>query len=239
MWGIGLLILLAIYVGVIKLLASLTSSRRSKRVVVFVAIAGPLIYPVLYHVYPSYHDFTKLCEADDRMTIHTVKSVDYLYLGSSSMCYKGFKHLSNYKGIECGYKPKENGERGNVRGIYRYVKGENWFSLSCGESCLTKPYRTLKEECQLACMQGIKIEQFTNPYDYKFAKKAIIKNRLYLNTNTIVANDEILAEFKNYTYYPYGNEWAKILGASSGSAPTIGCENRVSVDVTEVFKPNA
>ena len=180
-----------------------------------------------------------LCKAADRKVIHNTKSIDYLFLGEYSMCFNGFKYLNSYKGIECGYIPKENGEPGNIRGIYRYVKGENWESSTCGDNCLSKPWRSQEEECKMACMQSVKIDQFTNPYDYEIKKKAIVKNRLYLRENKIIADGEILAEFKNYTYYPYGNRWAKLLGASSGSAPTLSCENRVWINSTEVFRPNA
>jgi len=239
MWGIGLLVLLAIYIGIIKLFVRITDSRRYKMVIVFIAVAIPLAYPFQHKIYPSYHEFLELCEAGDRQTIHTIKSIDYFYLGDSSMCHKGFKYLNNFKGIECVYRPKENGKPGNTRGVYRYIKGENWSSSSCGERCGKMGYMTQKEACQLSCMQGVEIDHFKNPYDYEFTRGEIINNKLYAQKVAITANEEVLAEFKNYTYYPYGNTWAKILGASSGQAPTLSCATKVWIEINEVYKPNA
>ncbi|NRB39941.1 MAG: hypothetical protein HRU20_15980 [Pseudomonadales bacterium] len=238
MLGIGLLICLAIYIAIIKLLVRIIPSRTHKAVLVFMAVAFPLIYPFLHKIYPSYHQFISLCEASDRKIIHSIKHIDYLYLGSSSMCKNGFEDLANYKGIECDYKPKENREPGNDRGTFRYIRGENWSSPSCGENCLTKPYRIQKEECQLSCMESVKIEKFTNPFDHRFIKKEIIINKLYLNESTIIDGEEVLAVLKNYIYYPYGNTWAKILGASSSLAPRSYCENKLFIHNTEVYKPN-
>ena len=232
------LLLLAIYSGIIFSILSTTRTRKYKIVIIFLAVTIPVIYPFSYNIYPSHYKFVELCEADDRKIIHKTKNIDYLFLGEYSLCHDGFKYLNRYKGIECGYKPKENGERGNVRGVYRYIKGENWASSSCGENCLNKPYRSQKEECQLACMQSVNIDQFTNPFDYELTKKTIVNNRLYAIESKLIADGEVLAEYKNYTYYPYGNTWAKLLGASSGNAPTLSCEERKWIDSTEVYLPN-
>lgn len=237
MYGIGLLILLAIYAGIIKLLVRFIRSRKCKAIIISIAVAVPLIYPYIHLVSPSYSDFVELCEADDRKKIRSTKNIDYLYLGQASMCYNGFKYLSNYKGIECEFKPKENGEIGSVRGIYRYIKGENWLDSSCGESCLTKRSLSLKEECQFSCMKAVTIEQFTNPYEFKIRTGAIIRNKIDIAIVEFFYRGERMAEYKNYTYYPYGNTWAKILGGSSGSAPSSRCKNRVSVNVTEFLRP--
>lgn len=48
----------------------------------------------------------------------------------------------------------------------------------------------------------------------------------------------ILAETYNYTFYPYGNGWASILGASSGSAPSEKCEADARFNFYEITPPN-
>lgn len=238
MWGIGLLILLAIYLGMVGLLVRANHVQKYKKIIIFVAVATPLIYPFMHKVYLSHYKFVKLCEADDRKIMHSIRNVDYLFLGDYSNCYTGFKYLYNYKGVECGFKPKDNGEAGKVKGKYRYTRGASWSSSSCGETCLTEPNLFQKDKCQISCMQGVEIDTFTNTYDYKYTKKEIIQNRLYLNDTAIVSKSEVLAEFKNYTYYPYGNTWATILGASSGAAPKLSCKTKIFIKNTEVFTPN-
>lgn len=93
--GIILLIILAVYVGVVILLAKSVSIPKLKYSIIILAILSPLGYLNKHYVYPSYYQFIELCEAGDRKVIYKVKSVDNLYLGSSSECLEGFNYLSS------------------------------------------------------------------------------------------------------------------------------------------------
>lgn len=229
--GLFLLIPLVIYIGVTTLLVKMASLRRLKIFIVILAISFPIVYYNIYYFYPSYYKFIDLCEAGDRKVIYKVKSVDNLYLGRSSRCYRGFTYLASYKSVECEFSPKDNGELGHQRGVFGYVKGDNWLSSSCGKSCLEKPWRTQENECKFSCMKQVKIENITNPYTYEFTKKEIIKDTLYLNENSIVEREEVMATFKNYAYYPHGKNWI------GGRPPILSCSNKVFVKNTDIYKP--
>lgn len=47
----------------------------------------------------------------------------------------------------------------------------------------------------------------------------------------------VLAEVRRYTFYKYGTGWATILGAASGSAPSISCKERAKFDIQQITPP--
>jgi hypothetical protein len=239
MWGLGILVLLSIYIGLMIALIRRIESRTIKILIIISALALPSALPFLHLASPIRYQFESLCTAKDREVIYQVKPIDYIYLGESSMCTDGYKYLKSYNGIECEWAPKENKEPGNNKGMFRYIKGPNWSSAQCGETCLKKASFFQKEECQISCMKKVGIEKFSHPFSYKSENREIVKNKLYLHESSLMEEGEVMAKFKNYTYYPYGNTWAKILGASSGSAPAENCATRTFVQNTDVYKPSA
>ena len=45
---------------------------------------------------------------------------------------------------------------------------------------------------------------------------------------------------RSYTYYPYGDGWAKVLGAASGSAPSMSCSTPdKNWNLLDMYKPRA
>jgi len=235
MWGLGILITLIICVVIIIKWFTSSTKPKTLKVGILVAVAS---YPFLHYLYPSYHQFTSLCEAEDRKIIYRNSSVDYLYLGDGSMCNNGFEYLAKYKGVECNWSPKENDERGNHKGLFRYIRGENWSADSCTKGCLSQPNYTIKNQCLHSCMQLVKIKKITNHYTRTNSYKALMPNRLYVSESKVVDERGIIAATKNYTYYPYANTWAKILGAASGEAPSKKCAARLYVDKLEIYIPN-
>jgi hypothetical protein len=155
------------------------------------------------------------------------------------MCKDGYKYLNRYKGVECEWAPKTDGTLGNDNGMFRYTKGANWAGSQCGNGCLHKPYVAQEEACQISCMNKVKIEEFSHPFYYDSTQHEIAEGKLFAYEETLVGKEGVMAKFKNYIYYPYGNTWAKILGASSGSAPTERCEIEAFVKNTDVYKPTA
>lgn len=232
MWAIGFGILVALYVGAIKLLASVVSSSKKKKIIFRVSILLPIVTPFLFYAYPSYHQFRSLCTADDRKIISQVKTVDYLYLGRNSDCRHGFEHLSNYKGVDCEYAPK------GKKGIFRYIRGGNWSGASCVNDCRSDPRVTESQRCKFSCMQSVNIDKITNYYTIEYSDIKLIEDRLTGTESRIIDSGEVMAITKNYNYYPYGNTWAKILGLSSGTAPRLSCDEFMYIRNTDIYKPN-
>jgi len=164
--------------------------------------------------------------------------VDFIYLGRNSNCEDGFDYLSRYKGVECESAPKGEGYRGDWKGVYRYIKGENWDSSSCGNTCLTKRLYN-QDECYLSCMQPIEAYEFINPFTRDVFKSELVAKKLYLHKSRIIDEGEIMAIAKNYTYYPYGKRWYALwsLGTGLVHPPSMSCANEVVIDKTDVYKP--
>jgi hypothetical protein len=54
----------------------------------------------------------------------------------------------------------------------------------------------------------------------------------------LLVDGGVLAFGRDYTYYPYGNGWAKILGMASGSAPAMSCKTQfVPMDLRDAYRP--
>ncbi len=126
MWGLGILVVIVIYVSLIRLLAGIFDSPRNKLIFYSLTVAVPCAYPFMYLLYPSYHEFQNLCGQSDRVEIINTKFVDYFYLVRNEECSRGFTVLSkySYKGVECDIAPAEAGISGRTeRGMFRYERG--------------------------------------------------------------------------------------------------------------------
>jgi ribosomal protein S12 methylthiotransferase accessory factor YcaO len=90
-------------------------------------------------------------------------------------------------------------------------------------------------------MPQIEIDNFTNDYSRSNKSEWVVPNSLMVNIEEVVDPElGIMANAKNYTYYPYGNTWAKTLGMSSGNAPSKHCQERwAKLDIFEVYIPLA
>lgn len=60
--------------------------------------------------------------------------------------------------------------------------------------------------------------------------------KLYFTDRVLVSGGWEMARARDYTYFQYGNGWAKILGLASGTAPSLSCPVRFALlDVRDVF----
>lgn len=237
--AIALLLLYAYLV--LSLTVKAFSSRSAKNSISLIIVLSPIFYLFSYHLSPSYHQFKELCERADRKTIYTKKEVDFIYLGRSSHCEEGFEFLSTYKGIECDFAPKGDGLRGNWKDTYRYIRGDNWNSSSCGNTCKVKRGADKREVCYFSCMQQIDAYEFTNPFSRERVRSELASKRLYLVENRIVAEGEVMATAKNYRFYPYWDIWAAFWtlgGLAHGGAPRMSCDEDVFIDKTDVYRPS-
>lgn len=144
---------------------------------------------------------------------------------------RGFQLSFQLKGIECDISPKDNGELGLQRGIFRYVKDESWYGSSCEKGCLAK-FRSQERECKISCMKKMELEKFTNLHINERTEKEIIKDTLVLFENSIVDKEGVMATSKDYLYYPHGKSWI------GGRPPKLRCSNRLYLKVTDVYEPN-
>ena len=56
--------------------------------------------------------------------------------------------------------------------------------------------------------------------------------------DSLIIDGDVIAFGRDYTYYPYGDGWARILGGASGSAPSMRCKTAfVPLDLREAYKP--
>lgn len=241
MWGLGILVVLVIYVFFIRFLAGIFDNPRNKLIYYSVTVIVPCAYPFIYLLYPSYHEFQSLCNQRDRIEIFNTKLVDIFYLGKNSECSRGYTVLSkySYKGIECDIAPAEADIRVyNERGMFGYERGDNWSTPLCRDKCLNMNNLMEKRKCSYSCLKRNRTNDFTESYSYNLEKKEIIENRLVLFETRVVDNElGLMAKTKNYFYYPYGNTWAKILGADSGIAPKEKCNTQARINAHEIFKP--
>jgi len=239
--AVAIALLLTYVYFVLYLLYKIIKFRKLKYAVGLLIITSPIIYLFLYYLSPSYHQFKELCERDDRKTIYTKKEVDFIYLGRSSLCEEGFEFLSTYKGIECDFAPKGDGLRGNWKDTYRYIKGDNWNSSSCGNTCKVKRGADKREECYFSCMKQMDTYEFTNPFSRELVRSELASKRLYLVESRIVAEGEIMATAKNYRFYPYWDIWATFWtlgGLVHGGPPSMSCDEDVFIDKTDVYRPS-
>lgn len=226
MWGIGLLIFIGLCILIFKSVSSLLPPK-DKIIFKSLTIIILVTCPFWYYMSPSYYKFKNLCEKNDRVQIYQTAETDVIYEGNG--CFSGFKtlHMYDYKGMIC-------------RDTFSYERSENWDSEECQVQCMSNNINyTKRDTCIKNCLSSLYIDNedlsfYSN--DSKSTKIEIINNKLYSWVRTLT-NEKlgVMAKSINYTYYPYGNSWAKILGASSGSAPNIKCKSRANINIYEVF----
>ena len=237
MIGLGLLLVAWLYIWLgIKVSKNLKGNRLKLTLFWSAIVLIPTWFFLGHLLYPSYHQFKALCEANDRLEIFETREVNYLYLGDSSSCHIGIEYLNLYKGIECERAPKEKGEPGLVKGIFRFSRSEAWNSSSCNDRCTAKTQRHLERQCFWACSEKKNIESISNQYTYNYTRTPLVENRMYLAKKVMLENEKILARSKNYTYYPFGKD-ATMLNLASGSAPNLHCQTNYNIKVTDVFIP--
>jgi hypothetical protein len=229
MFGIGFLILIGILWLITKSLVGLLSP--NKRIYAWLSIGIVVVSaPFWYRLYPSYHQFTKLCSSPDRYAVKQKANVDFLYQGTSSVFFAFKAH--GHRGFK-GFDVKA-GDKGYVR----YMPNENWSSPICKQDCANPSIITWEKTCQTNCLTESAIDNPELEYLTSSSATTLIEDRLTTVTAEVVTiNGQKLAEEHIYTYYPYGNGWAKILGLASGSAPTLSCNSKSRIWSLEYITP--
>lgn len=238
MWALGFLIVVVGYFWIVGYASGLFPARYGPYLKL-AAVGLPLSFPFWYFLYPSYHEFHRLCGSEDRYIVAKTEKVDFLY--SDSGCYHGFKMIdgTTFSGYECEHWRGETPDSyPRTKRLYRFTRAENFSSESCKNSCNSPNLSEWEKSCQNVCFIGTEIQQPSFKYELKSTSTAIFEDRLTKNRIAMVApNGEDMAVLLNYVYYPYGNGWAKILGLASGSAPTQSCKKQFDVFRYDFLKP--
>lgn len=233
------IILLPIFIGllVVYLLLGIFAWKVSptgigKVIVIVTFLALPILVPNIYRLSPAYFGFLKLCDADDRKLINKVQPVEYMFIQEHN-CGKYLEYLDGYQGYECSGSVRRNNNWINEN--YRFAKSQDWDS--CFAGCGSLPRVSEQKACWVSCLEKTIIKSISNIYSYDISSGWVEEGKISFSKSTYTQGTEVLATSSNYRFYPYGNKSARILGASSGSAPTIECAERVFVKDTDVFIP--
>lgn len=238
MWALGFLVVVLVYflfVGVVSRLLPGNYGLYLK----MAAVGFPLSFPFWHFLYPSYHEFRQLCSREDRYFVAKIEKVDFLY--SDSGCYHGFKVIkgTSFSGYECEHWRGETPDSyPRTKHLYRFTPAENINSVSCKKACDSPSLSEWETYCQSVCFIGTEIQRPSFMYGTTSTSIAIVEDRLIKNRHAKVApNGEDMAVVLDYVYYPFGNGWAKILGLSSGSAPTQSCEKKFDLYTYDFLRP--
>ncbi len=209
------------------------------RPIYIVAVLGLVVaYPFTYKLSSSFSDFNDLCERTDRYQVLKSKPVSFILIewGYATDCTKGPSFIDGYSyaGFDCRFRSSSD------KDLYRYKKLPTWHS-GCGLECferskVEKPESQFITENRYGYMDG-KQAVLTYGYGITGFNLARTGQKLVFEDSLIVDGD-IMAFGRDYTYYPYGDGWATILGGASGSAPSMRCKTAlVPMDLRETYKP--
>jgi hypothetical protein len=262
MFGIALLVILIL--GVVGLIwaTAFFSTWKTKAVFLIVVVGGLAFYPFAYRFSSSYASFLALCELPDRYQVVRTKQVDYIFLDreAGADCKAGPSVIGalGYTGFDC-IAP----DSGTTTATFRYAKKSSW-RVGCGLDCFDSSVISMPEHRYKSGHRQGYISGSTTTVTYDNGRmganepsdaKLRFSDNLLLDMDTEKPSMQSslsslkrlggeagteMAYTRSYTYYPFGSGWATILGAASGSAPSIQCSGPlVRWNVLDVFKPRA
>jgi hypothetical protein len=224
MWAIGVLLVCGLVFFLIQRLPS------QARPWAWVFVVGTVLsVPFWHHLYPSHRQFLALCEQPDRQVVLQSVSVENLFVDGNSFTGHVLSQRLGFQSFEI--------QRGN-QGYLRFVQGDNWATPACRRDCANPGLFEWERLCEANCFTKTAIAAPTWEYRYTSEVTSLVKDRLVRRTDTALSpSGEAMATALNYVYYPYGDGWARALGLSSGSAPTLTCATKTGVWGLEFIKP--
>ena len=229
MFGILFIILIFGYIWLILKIAS-KATTLIKLIVYLIAFALPVLYPFAYKHTGAYKEFEALCAASTRTQILKSIKTDIF---QTSYWESGYKALHEKSYSSFAYKRYDD-YRFNI-----YTPTDSYKTNECKVAC----EKYFSKACSTQCLT---LSKYTNeaPFlEYKsYYDGKILPSNFISETHKSIerlGNDEIgvIAEKSDYRYYPYGNGFAKILGAASGSAPSINCKEYSQFNYYEITPP--
>ena len=223
-----ILIALIVYIGVFIGLFVFVKNALGRTLVAAFFIGIPFFLVYGYQLGPDYRKFKGLCKATDRKVVHQTRAVDYLFVNDGTRCGAVDEYLARFKGIECSDS--------SLRASFRYSKGQQW-NQACTSRCSSIHAPSERDRCKLSCTEKSPIADITNPYERLRSRKAVIEDKLSLLETRFVEGDVVLGAVRNYQFLPYGNSWARILGGSSGAAPSESCPESMDLSILDIYRP--
>lgn len=241
MFGIGFIFILFIFTVILYRVSKLFVSWQGKLFFVILVFGSLGAYPYAYKLSPSYSKFLELCDNSNRYQVLNTKLVNYIYLdrnlGADCMGGPSFIKNTSFIGFDC-----EGPNTRTTTATFRYTKKPNW-NPSCGIECFDSNILNVPEaKYKVGYRQGYITGNITTvTYDPSGAHgQESSGDKLRFSDSLLLDNGTEMAFTRNYIYYPYGDGWAKILGAASGSAPSKYCKvQSVNWDIRDVYKPLA
>jgi hypothetical protein len=228
MFGIGFLLLLAVVVGIVRMLTRGLSPRAKLAVWLgLAAFAGSV--PFWHHAYPSYRQYLALCARPDLYSVTKTVEVDYPYVDGDSFAAYNQVVPRGFKGFDL--------KRGDL-GYFRYSKKEGWSSAACQRDCADPSEAVWERTCKVNCLTSVHISEPEFKTRVESSIKELVEGRIVEQRGDVLGpSGEGLAVQHWYSYLPYGNGWGKILGAASGSAPALTCRPEKSIFSLEFLRP--
>jgi hypothetical protein len=237
MFAIGLLLVVGIFILLLFLSSRVFPVGRFRTSYVLAVVGILAVYPFAHLFTPTYGAFKELCNQTDRFQILKSRDVSYIYsetdIGTDCSRGPAFIAKYGYAGFDCKSK--------NGVIVYRYTKMVNW-QESCGLECFQStryeiPEANYRPEYRYGFIEG-KNPKVAYGYGVKVSDASRQNAKLVFTDRLVVQNEEVMAYSRDYTYYPYGNGWAQILGLASGTAPSQSCSRSSSaMDLRMVFRP--
>jgi hypothetical protein len=226
MFALGLLIAICAFAFTLNAVSKLFPHPKQRTTFFLFALGGLAASPFIYLISPSYGRFIELCKESDRYKVIQTKEVDFLYLdwGSPSDCRTGPQLIAQhaYLGFDCVQWVNKNKE------LFRYTKKAANQHKGCGLECFyVAPQVNAEAEYRSGYRSGfVDGDNILLTYaDGDVQNRDLIPTDLQFSDRLLLDDaGNTMATARTYTYYPYGNGWAKILGLASGSAPTKSCK---------------
>ena len=186
-------------------------------VAICLAIFLPVGYFFLWQFTDGYNKFQQLCSSPERIKIFKIVPVASFY---SENGYYGVKTLRSTNYVS------------TVDDKNEYRRGSAFDSKACE---LNNKW-PMPEECVIE-IQGnkdadyLKVDRRYGGDDIPGGFNSLLRTSL---TQYHSVAHGVMAEVYDYTYYKYGTGWATMLGAASGSAPSINCKEPAKFDIQQI-----
>jgi hypothetical protein len=211
----------------------------------------PIGYFFLWQYSDGYKQFQQLCASPDRVKVYKTvpvasahseygsEAVDLLRSGRYvSVVFQGTEFRRGPKFNEAACENKLNlHDRKPARACTTVTK-DDVSEVVCGDE-QNPDGSTSNSECFTASKDLERVDYVAVKTRYGGEDKSGGFGSLLQMSLTQYQSEVhgVLAEVRSYTFYKYGTGWATILGAASGSAPSISCKERAKFDIQQITPP--
>ena len=238
MFALGFLLAFIAFLGLLAFTSRALPAGLPRVLYVIAVLGAAMAYPNAYKHTSSYSAFNELCSRQDRYQVVKQRPASFIYIdwGHSSDCTRGpaFIAAKGYAGFDCKLAS------GKTSSLFRYSKKESW-NAECGLECfvatpIDRPETNYRSEDRSGFVDGTNAV-LTGGYGVTTYDSTRDEEKLVFHDSLLV-DDGVMAYAREYTYYPYGRGWAKLLGLASGTAPNKTCQPKTTrTDPRDVYVP--